>query len=100
MTEHRLASMFAVGLLRAVEVAPRWADLVVGTGHERWQVLGERPNSPTWTQSVHAFGELTSTEAWQKTWQKKTAEECRIVQEIAGHREKKNPENAAENGAS
>jgi hypothetical protein len=27
---------------------------------------------------------LTSTAAWQKTWQKRTAEACRSVQEIAG----------------
>jgi hypothetical protein len=42
--------------------------------------------------------EVTSFGAWQKTRQKKTAEECRIVQEIAGHRYEKTPENAAENG--
>ncbi len=44
--------------------------------------------------------ELTSTVAWQKTWQKKTAGDCRIVQEIAGRRIAKIPENAAENGVS
>jgi hypothetical protein len=42
--------------------------------------------------------EVTSVGAWQKTWQKKTAEECRIVQEIAGRQDKKTPENAAEHG--
>jgi hypothetical protein len=28
---------------------------------------------------------------WQKTWQKKAAEEYQIVQEIAGGRDRKNP---------
>ena len=42
--------------------------------------------------------EVTSFGAWQKTWQKKTAEECQIVQEIAGHRNEKTPENAAKHG--
>jgi hypothetical protein len=37
---------------------------------------------------------------WQKTWQKKTAEECRIVQEIAGQRNARNPENAGKIGVS
>jgi hypothetical protein len=41
-------------------------------------------------------GEVTSIWAWQKTWQKKTAEECQIVQKIAGRRDEKTPENAAE----
>jgi len=44
------------------------------------------------------FHEVTSIGARQKTWQKKTAEECRIVQEIAGRRHAKTPENVAENG--
>jgi hypothetical protein len=43
---------------------------------------------------------LTSTAIWQKTWQKKTAEECRSVQEIAGHRNAGNPEKAGENEVS
>jgi hypothetical protein len=42
--------------------------------------------------------EVTSIGAWQKTRQKKTAEECRSVQEIAARRNKKNSENTAENG--
>jgi hypothetical protein len=40
--------------------------------------------------------EVTSTAAWQKTWQKKTAKECRIVQEIAGRRNAKTPKNTAQ----
>jgi hypothetical protein len=41
---------------------------------------------------------VTSIGAWQKIWQKKTAEECRIVQEIAGRQDERTPEDAAENG--
>jgi hypothetical protein len=42
--------------------------------------------------------EVTSIGAWQKTWQKKTAEECRIVQEIAGRQDEKTPQKTAKHG--
>jgi hypothetical protein len=35
---------------------------------------------------------------WQKTWQKKSAEECRIVQEIAGRQGEKKPQETAKHG--
>ena len=41
-----------------------------------------------------------STAIWQKTWQKKTAEGCRSVQEIAGQANARDPGIAAENGVS
>lgn len=43
---------------------------------------------------------LTSTSEWQKTWQKKTAAECRSVQMIADRRNARNPENAGKNAVS
>jgi hypothetical protein len=42
--------------------------------------------------------EVTPFRAWQKTWRKKTAEECRIVQEIAGRQDEKNPAKNAKHG--
>jgi hypothetical protein len=42
--------------------------------------------------------EVTSIGAWQKSWQKKTAEECQIVQEIAGCQGKKTPQKTTRHG--
>ena len=47
---------------------------------------------PPGSRSQAIEARLTSTAAWQKTWQKKMAEDCRSVQEIAGHQNARNPQ--------
>jgi hypothetical protein len=45
-----------------------------------------------------SFRKVTSIGTWQKTRQKTTAEEYRIVQKIAGRQDKKTPQKTARHG--
>ncbi len=82
-------------IMLALPVATLLIAKQAGVGRD---VPPPRPQGPRDIYVPKVVMKLTSTQAWQKTWQKKTAEEGRIVQEIAGRRDSKNSRNAAENG--
>lgn len=55
-----------------------------------WGGTGEQGADSVGRMTSHSH-DVTSVETWQKTWQKKTTEECQIVQKNAGHADAENP---------